>query len=97
MIPHAAAPGVDGAPHQIDVTRAEAKRRKTKIHILIDIIHVVEYLWRATWTFHASGDTGAERWVVEKALLIPQGRSQDAAAEIIAQADEAELTPEQRK
>ncbi|MFG2624071.1 ISKra4 family transposase [Streptomyces sp. NPDC048473] len=88
---------VDGAPHQIDVIRAEAKRRKTKIHILIDIIHVVEYLWRATWAFHASGDTGAERWVVEKALLILQGRSQDAAAEIITQADEAKLTPEQRK
>lgn len=42
---------VDGARHQLDLIRAEAARRKVAIHILVDFIHVIEYLWRAAWCF----------------------------------------------
>ncbi len=37
---------VDGARHQLDLVRAEAARRGVAVHILIDLIHVLEYLWR---------------------------------------------------
>jgi hypothetical protein len=33
---------VDGAEHQLDLIRAEAARRSVTIHIIIDIIHVLE-------------------------------------------------------
>jgi hypothetical protein len=36
---------VDGAEHQLDLIRAEAARRDVTIHIVIDLIHVLEYLW----------------------------------------------------
>jgi hypothetical protein len=35
---------VDGARHQLDLVRAEAARRGVRVHILIDLIHVMEYL-----------------------------------------------------
>jgi len=35
---------VDGAEHQLSLIRAEAARRGVTIHIVIDIIHVLEYL-----------------------------------------------------
>ncbi len=47
---------VDGARHQLDLIRAEAERRGVRVHILVDLIHVLEYLWRAAWCFHAEGD-----------------------------------------
>ena len=33
---------VDGAGHQLDLIRAEAGRRGAEIHIVIDLIHVLE-------------------------------------------------------
>jgi len=35
---------VDGARHQLELIRAEAARRKVAIHVLVDLIHVLEYL-----------------------------------------------------
>ncbi len=35
---------VDGANHQIERISAEATARRVRVHILIDIVHVVEYL-----------------------------------------------------
>ena len=33
---------VDGAEHQLDLIRAEAARRAVTIHVVIDLIHVLE-------------------------------------------------------
>ena len=38
---------VDGAEHPLDLVRAEAARRGIEIHIVIDLIHVLEYIWKA--------------------------------------------------
>jgi hypothetical protein len=35
---------VDGAEHQLDLIRSEAQRRGAAIHIVIDLIHVLEYI-----------------------------------------------------
>ncbi|WP_443074387.1 hypothetical protein [Streptomyces sp. NBC_01462] len=35
---------VDGARHQLDLIQAEARRRHVKIDILIDLVHVAEYI-----------------------------------------------------
>src|SRR5262249_42673615 len=59
---------VDGAEHQLDLIRCEAQRRGVTIHIVIDLIHVLEYIWKAAWCLHAAGDPAAEDWVAVKAL-----------------------------
>jgi hypothetical protein len=87
---------VDGAEHQLDLVRAEASRRGVAIHVIIDIIHVLEYLWGAAWSFHASGDPAAEDWVAVKALAVLAGDSARAAQEITAEADAAGLEGSRR-
>jgi len=73
---------VDGNNHQIDRLHAEAKARRVTLPILIDFIHVLEYLWRAAWSFHAEGDPHAETWVAEKAMAVLNGHASTVAAAI---------------
>ncbi len=87
---------VDGAEHQLGLIRAEAARRGAAIHVIIDIIHVLEYLWGAAWSFHAASDPAAEDWVAVKALTVLAGDSARAAQEITAEADAAALAGSQR-
>jgi hypothetical protein len=77
---------VDGAEHQLDLIRAEAARRDVTIHVVIDLIHVLEYLWGAAWSFREAGDPAAEDWVAVKALAVLAGDSDRAADAITAEA-----------
>jgi len=88
---------VDGNNHQIDRIKKEAKTRKLKVTILIDCVHVIEYLWSAAWCFYGEGDPAAERWVHEKARQILEGKAGITAAAIRRKATRLELDPEKRK
>ena len=87
---------VDGAEHQLDLIGAEAARRGVTVHVIIDIIHVLEYIWGAAWSLHEAGDPAAEDWVAARALAVLAGDSDRAAAEITAQADAAGLEGSRR-
>jgi hypothetical protein len=87
---------VDGARHQLDLIRTEAARRKVTIHILVDFIHVLEYVWRAAWCFHQDADPAAEPWVAAHALRILAGEVDTVIAALNQQATDADLTPQQR-
>src|SRR5436189_1231282 len=87
---------VDGAEHQLDLIRAQAARRGVTIHIVIDLIHVLEYIWKAAWSLHSPGDPAAEDWVAVKALAVLAGDSTRAAAEITTETETAGLTAAQR-
>jgi hypothetical protein len=87
---------VDGNRHQIDRIRAEARRRKVKVSILVDIVHVLEYLWKAAWSFHAEGDPAAEAWVRRHATSVLAGEAGRVAGSIRRAATRAGLSPTQR-
>jgi hypothetical protein len=87
---------VDGACHQLDLIRAEAARRGVAISIVIDFVHVLEYLWKAAWCLHAAADPAAGDWVAVKALAVLAGDSARVAAGITAEAEAAGLTRDQR-
>ena len=87
---------VDGAEHQIGLIRAEAARRAVTVRIVIDLIHLMEYLWGAAWSLHEAGDPAAEDWVAVKALTVLAGGSERAAREITAEADAAGLAGSRR-
>ena len=87
---------VDGAEHQLDLIRAEAAQRGVAISIVIDLVHVLEYLWKAAWCLHAAADPAAEHWVAVQALAVLAGDSARVAAEITAEAEAAGLTADQR-
>jgi hypothetical protein len=87
---------VDGARHQLDLIHAEAARRGVRIHLVIDVIHVLEYLWKAAWCLHAAGDPAAEDWVATHALTVLAGHVEDATAVIDAQATAVGLARDRR-
>jgi hypothetical protein len=73
---------VDGNNPQIEAVTAEATRRGVTITIIIDLIHVLEYLWQAAWSFFDKGEPAAEEWVAGQALKILQGKARQVAAGI---------------
>jgi hypothetical protein len=66
---------VDGDSHQIEMIRAQAAARGTGLVIVIDFIHVLEYLWKAAWCFHPPRDPAIEAWVTAQGLGILHGRA----------------------
>jgi hypothetical protein len=85
---------VDGNAHQISCFQAEAARRGKDITILIDFIHVIEYLWKAALAFTPPGDTRAtEDQVTAWGLDILAGRSRSVIAGIAARAAAAPPRP----
>jgi hypothetical protein len=73
---------IDGDNHQISLFRAQAADRGMTVTILIDFIHVLEYLWKAAWCFHAPRDPAIEDWVRAQALDILTGRVTDVITRI---------------
>jgi tetratricopeptide (TPR) repeat protein len=88
---------VDGANHQINAVRAEAKAHGVTIHIVVDLVHVLEYLWDSAWSFFEEGDTGAEAFVAEKALAVLEGKAGIVAGAIRRKATALRLDASQRK
>ena len=87
---------VDGNNHQIDRIHAEAKQRGVTVPVLIDFIHVLEYVWRAAWSFYREGDPDAETWVHDKALAILNGKASTVAAAIRRKATRRNLPTDRR-
>jgi hypothetical protein len=73
---------LDGNRHQIDTVTTEAEKRNIKVHIVIDFIHVAEYVWGAAWSFFDKADPAAEQWVAEQLTKILEGRARQVAAGI---------------
>ena len=73
---------VDGNKQQIEAIEAEAARRGAQVTILIDFIHVLEYIWKAAWSFFEPGDADAETWVAAQAAKVLDGKAAQAAAGI---------------
>jgi len=73
---------VDGNSTQIEAVTAEAAARGVTVTIGIDFIHVLEYLWKAAWSFFDKGEPAAEEWVAAQARKILQGKSAQVAAGI---------------
>jgi hypothetical protein len=88
---------VDGEPRQLDYIKASAPREQVKPVVVLDFIHVLEYLWKAAYCFASPGTTVAETWVMERALRLLQGKASDIAAGIRRSATLQGLTEKQRE
>jgi len=66
---------VDGNAHQIRCIEAHADDLGADIAVVVDFIHVTEYLWKAVWALHEKGDPAAERWVEGHIGRILRGES----------------------
>jgi hypothetical protein len=88
---------VDGHRQQIDAIETEATHRQVTVHIVVDFVHVLEYLWKAAWSFFYTGDAEAERWVADQATKLLHGKAADVIAGIRRRATRCGYSPAERK
>lgn len=73
---------VDGQTHQIDLIAAELEARGIAATVVLDLIHVIEYLWKASRHFFAEGNPLCEEWVGRYLAMVLSGKAKLAAAAI---------------
>jgi len=70
---------IDGHPHQLKLIEKVMKSLNVKATIIMDFIHVLEYLWKAGWCFFKKGDPKVEEWIAMNALKILNGKCNQVA------------------
>jgi hypothetical protein len=88
---------VDGAEQQLIDILETARSYQAKITLVLDFIHVLEYLWKATHSFHPVGTTQAEEWVKERALQVLQGEAKSVAVDLRRSATREQFAQNKRK
>lgn len=87
---------VDGDRHQLYWLRQAAKRHRIRATFIIDIIHVIEYLWIGARGFHEPYSSEAQEWVRERLLKILMGRAGWVAGGMRRAAKQRGLSKEKR-
>lgn len=87
---------VDGNSTQIEAVIAQAVARRIMVTIVIDFIHVLEYLWKAAWSFFDKGEPASEEWVADQARKILHGKARQVAAGIRRRATAYGYSPAER-
>ena len=71
---------VDGQTHQLGLITTALTERSLKATIVLDLVHVIEYLWKASRDFHCEGSTAGEAWVKYYLAMILDGKAALAAS-----------------
>jgi len=88
---------VDGNKPQLAILKRLARRYKTRLTIVLDIMHVADYLWDASLAFHDEASAGREEWVSRRLLAVLQGRASHVAAGMRRSATLRQLSAEKRE
>ena len=87
---------VDGAETQLDLVEAGAAAYGVDVTVVLDIIHVVEYVWKAAHVFHRERPE-LEYWVWTRVQRILEGKARKVAAAMRRAATVAGLAKDTRK
>lgn len=88
---------VDGAPEQLRLLWRIARKEGIALTIVMDIIHVIEYLWKAGRVFHPASGPALEGWVQHRLDRILRGKAGLMAGGMRRSATRRKLSPEERK
>lgn len=89
---------IDGNATQLEAVKAEAKRVGVTITILVDVVHVIEYVWKAARAIFGKTTQEAEKWVGERFLALLSGASGGEIAKTIRRhADQRKLSAARRE
>ena len=66
---------VDGEPRQLKTVKAEARRAGVEVTLILDVVHVIEYLWLAGRALFGGSTTQTESWVGDRLLSLLTGQS----------------------
>jgi hypothetical protein len=82
---------VDGNRDQLKAVKKAARKLGVAITILVDLIHVLEYLWKAAYAFHGDGSKDAEQWVQQRLMWLLQGEAAKVSDNLRRNARDAKL------
>lgn len=88
---------VDGENQQLRILKRMAKKQGVDLTIIVDIIHVIEYLWKAGRAFHPKSGPELEQWVQYRILKILEGKAGLMAGGMRRSATVKKLTEKQRE
>ena len=88
---------VDGNQTQLDILEDLAERHDVQLTIVLDIFHVLEYLWKAGHALCAEGSKTLEQWVLHRLGRVLEGRAVHVAAGMRRSATKRRLTTRQRE
>jgi hypothetical protein len=87
---------VDGEPHQLRLVKKMAKEFGVRLTIVVDFIHVTQYLWKAARVLQPD-DKAQSGWVSERLIRILEGKVGDVAAGMRRSATRRALEPSVRE
>lgn len=88
---------VDGNATQLELLEQLAVKHKVGITIVLDLMHVTEYLWEASTAFNEEASKKREQWVGERLLNVLRGKAAQVAAGMRRSATLRGLTEHERK
>ena len=88
---------VDGADHQMSLIKRHIRKHGVAVTVVVDFVHVLEYVWDAAHGFFKVGSEEAKEWVSLKALEILRGNAGQVAGGMRRKATKLDLTENERK
>jgi hypothetical protein len=88
---------VDGDPTQLDYIEKTAQAHGVRVVIILDIIHALEYLWKAAKVRFAPDDPQAVPWVAEQIERLLHGQVSTIVRSLRRWATLQKLSPKQRE
>ena len=88
---------VDGGEQQLEIILDYIARYRIDVTLVLDFIHVLEYVWRAAHGLFHVGSQEAQAWVAEQALRILKGEAAPVAVEMRRKATRQQLSQTKRK
>ena len=87
----------DGEPALQQRALAVLQPLGATFYLILDLFHVLEYLWQAAQAFHPAGSQEAEHWVTEHLLGLLHGRVSRVAAGLRQSATKLKLRGQKRQ
>jgi hypothetical protein len=87
---------IDGDRKLEAAIRTEAASRGVLVHLVLDAIHALQYLWRAGHRLNAEGTPELERWVLERFERLLNGEAVQVAAGMRRSATRRQLSASER-
>ena len=71
--------------------------QRLKVTLILDLMHVLEKLWKAAYVFHPEGSLEADLWVLDRTLRIPLWRGRPSRQRHPSEHHQAQLIRSQTK
>ena len=87
---------VDGNNTQINILKKIARAKGIELTVIVDVIHVIEYLWEAGRAFHPESGPELEKWVLHRLKKILEGKAGHMAGGMRRSATRKKLSSKER-